>query len=140
MSLKAKGRLPLSPTRTVRILVALAVFAFVCHCGSSTPSSNSNTITIANFQYSPSNLSVKPGATVTVVNNVDMMLHSVTSQNAMSSFDAGAVAGVSFDTGGFEGTASFIIPSSAVVGTVIPYFCTQHTLTMGQGQITVVAQ
>jgi plastocyanin len=137
VSLSVKERVPLSPNRTVQILAALAVFALACHCGSSTPSAN--TITIANFEYSPTNLLVKPGSTVTVANNVDMMLHSVTSQSAPSSFDAGSVAGVSFDTGGFEGTATFTIPSTAPVGTVIPYFCTEHTLTMGQGQITIVA-
>ncbi len=124
-------------TRSLHILVALAVFAFICHCGSSSPGAAA--IIISNFQYSPANLLVKPGATVTVSNTVDAMLHSVTSQSAMSSFDAGSVGGISFDTGGFEGTAQFAIPSTAAVGTVIPYFCTQHPLTMGQGQITIVA-
>jgi plastocyanin len=115
--------------------------ALACHCGSSTPLP-ANTIAISNFQYSPTNLSVTPGTTVTVENR-DPMQHSLTSETQFGMYVAGAVANVSFDTGAFEGAnASFVIPSSATPGTVIPYFCTVHTNTMGmgQGQITIVAQ
>jgi len=126
------------PTRIVRILASLAIVALACHCGSSTPAANS--ITISNFQYSPANLSVMPGTTVTV-SNEDPMQHSLTSQTQLGMYVAGAVDGVSFDTGAFEGSTSFVIPSTATPGTVIPYFCTVHTDTMGmgQGQITIVA-
>lgn len=127
------------PNRIARILASLAVAGLACHCGSSTPAAN--TITISNFQFSPSNLSVTPGTTVSVANE-DPMQHSLTSETQLGMYVAGAVGGVSFDTGAFEGSTSFVIPSTATVGTVIPYFCTVHTDTMGmgQGQITIVAQ
>jgi plastocyanin len=132
-----KERLPLTPIRTFRMLAALAAATLACHCGSSsTP--GPNTIAISNFQYNPANLSVTPGTTVTVTNS-DSMQHSVTSQSVMNAFTPGAVNGVLFDTGAFTTTGTFTIPSSATVGTVIPYYCTVHLQTMGQGQITVVA-
>jgi plastocyanin len=85
-------------------------------------------------------MSVTPGTTITVVNQ-DSMTHSVTSQVATGDLTPGAVNGISFDTGAFLGTVTFTIPSSATVGTVIPYYCAVHLLMMGmnQGQITVVA-
>ena len=96
-------------------------------------------VTISNMAYSPLNLAVPPGATVTVV-NADSMLHSVTSESAPAAFTPGAVAGISFDTGEFSsGSKSFTIPSSAADGTVIPYYCTFHLSTMRtpNGTITV---
>ena len=56
--------------------------------------------------------------------------HSVTSQAAAGSFTPGSVAGVSFDTGIFAGMATFTIPASAPVGTVVPYYCRVHTSMM----------
>jgi len=132
-----------SPNRPLYIFSVLAnllaIAAVLSNCGgSSTPAAN--TITISNYTYSPSNLSVTPGTTVTVVNQ-DGTNHSLTSQSALGSYTAGAVNGVQFDTGPFTGTASFTISSTAQVGSVIPYFCTVHkgTMGMGQGQITIVA-
>ena len=55
-------------------------------------------IAIANMTFSPAILIVHPGATVTVHNN-DTMVHTVTSESVLNNFTAGAVAGVSFDTG-----------------------------------------
>jgi plastocyanin len=135
--LESEREASLSPTRIVRILASLAVLGLACGCGSSTPAAN--TISISNYQFSPANLSVKPGTTVSIANE-DPMQHSVTSQTQLGMYVAGAVGGVSFDTGAFEGSTSFVIPSTASAGTVIPYFCTVHTNTMGmgQGQITIV--
>ncbi|MGO9829697.1 MAG: hypothetical protein ACLPJH_06115 [Myxococcaceae bacterium] len=129
----------MSLPRPVRHVVVLAATAFLWTCGSSsTPSAN--TITIANYTYSPSNLLVQPGATVTVV-NADGTDHSLTSQSAMNMYTPGAVNNVQFDTGPFVGTTTFTISSTAQVGTVIPYFCTVHkaTMGMGQGQIAIIA-
>lgn len=128
----------MTPTYTLRGLAALAVATLICNCGSSMAPTAPNTIAISNYQYSPANLLVKPGTTVTV-SNQDPMQHSLTSQNVMNAFRVGAVDGVQFDTGPFSGNATFTIPATATVGTVIPYFCTVHLATMGQGQITIVA-
>ena len=121
----------------LRCLVMLCVGVLLSNCGSS-PSNSANTITIANYTYTPSNLSVPAGTTVTVVNR-DGTNHSLTSQSALGNYTPGAVNSVQFDTGPFAGTANFTISSTAQVGTVIPYFCTVHkaTMGMGQGQITV---
>ena len=136
VSLGTKARLPLTPTYPFRVLAALAVVGLACHCGSSAPAPN--TIIISNYQYSPANLSVKPGTTITV-SNQDSMTHSLTSENVMNAFASGAVDGVQFDTGAFLGNTTFTIPTTATAGTVIPYFCTVHLTTMGQGEITILA-
>jgi plastocyanin len=97
-------------------------------------------ITISGSQFSPLNLHVPPGGTVTVENN-DGMSHSVTSEAAPDAFVVGSVAGVSFDTGQFLGRRSFSVPASAPNGTAIPYFCTTHmgTMVTRNGTITVDA-
>ena len=96
------------------------------------------TITIQNNAYSPSNLDVSPGDTVTVINQ-DAVPHSVTSQSATGNFTPGAVNGVAFDTGVFaaNATATFTIPASAPANTVVPYYCTVHLQGMGQGTVTI---
>ncbi len=95
-------------------------------------------ITISNLRFSPLNLAVPPGATVTVVNQ-DGMGHSVTSEATPGSFTRGSVGGVSFDTGEFTGQKTFTVPSSAAAGTVVPYYCIVHTSTMAtpNGTITI---
>jgi plastocyanin len=88
--------------------------------------------------FSPLDLHVPAGATVTVVNQ-DGIQHSVTSEASQNAFTKGAVGGVSFDTGPFTGTQMFTIPANAPTGTVIPYFCTIHLATMAtpNGAITI---
>ena len=119
----------------------MAVTGVLCSCGNSSPTPSANTITISSYAYSPSNLSVKPGTTITVVND-DTVQHSLTSQTALGAYLAGGVNGVAFDTGPFAGPGSrtFTIPPTATPATVIPYFCTVHRSMMGQGTVTVVAQ
>lgn len=98
-------------------------------------------IDIQNFAFSPANLDVPAGSTVTVT-NADAVPHTVTSQSAPGAFTPGGVAGVSFDTGSIAGGASgtFTIPAGAPVGTVVPYYCTVHLGGMANaGQITVTA-
>jgi len=119
-------------------LVAIALLATSCSCGGSGGSNNPNAITIQSFVYSPANLTVKPGATVTVVNR-DNDAHSVTSTPSETSFTPGAVNGVSFDTGAFHGTTTFTISATASPGTVVPYFCVPHGSMMGHGSITIAA-
>ncbi len=100
------------------------------------------TITISNLSYSPLNLDVPPGKTVHVVNR-DGMLHSVTSEATSGAYVPGAVAGISFDTGNFQGATpmTFDIPATAAEGTVIPYYCKTHLGTMNtpNGTITIRA-
>lgn len=112
---------------------AVDIDAGVSDAGSSIP----HIITISNFMFSPTNLTVPPGATVTVVNK-DSAPHSVTSQSAPGKLTFGSVAGVSFDTGAFTGTTTFTLPANAPEGTVVPYFCTVHRQHMANsGQITI---
>ena len=82
-------------------------------------------ITISGMAFSPAELHVPAGGTVTVVNQ-DAMQHSVTSEAASGDFTPGGVGGVQFDTGAFTGTRTFMIPANATNGTVIPYYCTVH--------------
>ncbi len=129
------------PLRTLAGIAALLAAA----CGGSTGGGGSSMpkgfyISITNMAFSPVNLDVPPGATVTVVNN-DATTHSVTSETAANAFTPGAVSGVTFDTGTFTGQKSFAIPATAAEGTVIPYYCRVHTSTMmpPNGTITVHA-
>jgi plastocyanin len=95
------------------------------------------TIMIQNNAFSPLDLTVAAGATVTVT-NMDAVQHSVTSETAKDSFQPGAVNGVSFDTGNFgTGTKTFTITASATSGTVVPYYCRVHTSSMTEGTITI---
>lgn len=123
------------------LMIALAAVAMFAGCGGSSSSSSlppGYYIAISGMAFSPLNLEAPPGATVTVINR-DPEGHSVTSQSAPSMFTPGAVAGVSFDTGIFTGTASFTIPSTAAEGTVIPYYCKSHKAAMAtpNGSVTV---
>lgn len=127
-----------------RAWIAGAAVALAAGCGGSSSTSTNLPpgyyITISGLAFSPLDLSVPPGATVTVINR-DGMDHSVTSEAAPSAFTPGAVAGVSFDTGLFLGQKSFTIPSSAAEGTVIHYFCRSHLGAMAtpNGTVTIHA-
>lgn len=105
-----------------------------------TPATSGPTITIQGMRFSPTTLQVAPGAVVTV-RNLDGMAHSVTSQATPGAFVAGGVAGIAFDTGAFVGTASFTIPATAAVGTVIPFFCSTHSglMVTPNGEIRVAS-
>jgi plastocyanin len=102
------------------------------------PAATSATINIQNFAFSPNDITVAPGATVTVM-NMDTVQHSVTSESAVGSFALGAVGGVQFDTGVLApgGSGSFTIPASATAGTVVPFFCKVHLSAMPQGSVTI---
>ena len=107
----------------------------------STNGTPANLITISGSAFMPATLRVAPGAMVTV-RNLDPMPHTVTSQAATDAFRPGSVAGISFDTGQFMGQATFMIPTGAAVGTVIPFFSTVDTTTMmtPTGTIEISAQ
>jgi plastocyanin len=108
--------------------------------GTPTPTPSGFVITIVGLRYSPLNLSVPPGATITVLNNDPGMIHSVTSEARVGAYTPGAVNGVSFNTGEFgDGTRAIQIAANAPAGTVIPYYCITHLTTMAtpNGTITI---
>ena len=111
-------------------------------CGGGTPTTltaetSGQVISIQGLDFTPLNVTVAPGGTVTV-RNVDGIPHSLTSEAAMGNFSPGAVNGVSFDTGLFStGDRTITIPANAAPGTVVPYFCRFHLAMMPQGTITV---
>jgi hypothetical protein len=77
-------------------------------------------ILIARLSYYPLNFSVRPGATIVVLND-DGMLHSLTSEASVGAYTPGSVNGIAFDTGAFaSGTRAIQIPANAAAGTVIP--------------------
>jgi plastocyanin len=92
-------------------------------------------IGISSLAFTPGNLTVPPGATVTVLNQ-DGVAHSVTSASAPGVFTPGAVNGVAFDTDLFTGERTFTVPASAPAGTVVPYYCRSHLGTM-TGTVTI---
>ncbi len=129
-----------------RAALLAALTGTVVACGSSSdgssaappPQASGFFITISGLAFSPLDLRVPPGATVTVLNQ-DGMVHSVTSEASPNAFVPGSVSGVSFDTGQFTGTRTFTVPQSATTGTVVPYFCTSHLGAMAtpNGSITI---
>lgn len=128
-------------TTTALLTAGLAVLA--AGCGSDEEAAAQPPgfyISIAGMSFAPLDLAVPPGATVTVVNR-DAVAHSVTSQATPGAFTPGAVAGISFDTGAFTGTATFTVPSDAAEGTVVPYYCSTHlgTMVTPNGTVTISA-
>ncbi len=96
-------------------------------------------IVISGLAFSPLDLHVPPGASVTVLNN-DGMAHSVTSEATPNAFTFATVKDVSFDTHEFmSGVQTFTIPAAAEDGTVISYYCSTHMDQMAtpNGTITV---
>jgi plastocyanin len=134
--------------RVTTPVVWAAMSAALAACGGSSsssapapapvPSGSGPTITISSLAFSPLDLHVPPGATITVVNR-DGMLHSVTSEATANAFTPGSVGGIAFDTGQFTGVRTFSIPANAATGTVVPYYCTAHLGTMAtpNGTITI---
>jgi plastocyanin len=121
------------------------VAALASACGSSSPSSGTLPpgyyITIRNMSFSPPNLAAPAGATVTVLNR-DAMVHSVTQQATAATYTPGAPAGTTpFDTGLFSGTRTFTLPGGLADGTVLHYYCSNHTTTMltPNGTITIAS-
>lgn len=127
--------------RLGQVLALGGMLSMLASCGGSSSGSVSGGapgfyISITNMAFSPAELDVPPGATVTVIDN-DTMPHSVTSETAPNVFTLGAVAGVQFDTGSFSGTTTFTIPAAAPNGTVVPYFCTIHRAAMATPNATI---
>jgi len=127
------------------IAAVVAAAAVSSACGGSSSSSGTLPpgyyITITNMSFAPLNLSAPAGSTVTVINR-DTMVHSVTQQAAAGAFTVGAPSGTTpFDTGLFAGTRTFTLPAGLADGTVLRYYCSNHTSTMvtPNGTITIAA-
>jgi plastocyanin len=116
--------------RLIPIVAALVLGALVlAGCGSSSSSKSSsgkapaaaNMIVIKSFAFAPKNLTVKPGATVTVKNE-DSATHTVTG------------SGKAFDTGDIASGKSKTFTAPAKAGSYT-YICSIHQYM--QGTLTV---
>jgi plastocyanin len=102
------------------ILLCLGLALVACGSGgggSTTTTSSAaspDTIVIHNFSFAPSDLTVAPGATVTVKNE-DSTAHTVTATGAKP-----------FDTGTIQAGATATFQAPTTPGTY-PYICTIHT-------------
>jgi len=77
---------------------------------------------------------------ITLVNN-DTMPHSVTSEANAGDYSPGAPSGVTaFDTGPFHGTTTFTLSTTALDGTVIPFYCSVHKASMATPTGTITVQ
>jgi plastocyanin len=123
--------------------VALAAAVFSGCGGDAAPASTlppGYYISISGMRYSPLNIQVPPGETVTVLNKDTSMPHSVTSQAAPGTYARGG--SFPFDTGEFVGgQRTFIVPITAPDGTTLSYYCSYHGSQMvtPNGTITVKA-
>ena len=93
-------------------------------------------ITIQNLQFTPANLDVPVGATVTV-QNMDGFPHTVTSSADTTSYSNGAVDGVTFDVSVGGGVTKTFAVSGGHAGDVVPYFCNIHTSGMVPNHATI---
>ena len=104
--------------------VTVAGLAMVAACGGSSSSSPSGPrITISDFSFSPSTLSVKAGTTVTWTNNGPMTHTTVSDNGVWSSANLGPPAGGGGYGGGTAGGSfqfTFNTPGS------YPYHCSLH--------------
>src|SRR5512137_2406981 len=116
---------------SMRLLLAFLACATLAACGDSaggTTAPPGYTITIGPLSFSPANLAAPSGARITVVNG-STTSHSVTQEAAVDAFVMGAMPGATaFDTGLFaNGTRSFTLPTGLAEGTVLYYYCQNHT-------------
>jgi plastocyanin len=130
--------------RKLFCLAVFAVLAIAIACGSDSssnpPPPSGPQIAVSGFSFSPADMTVDAGTTITVKNN-DSAAHTVTSEASDGAFTPAGVGGVTFDTGQVTGggSATITIPASATSGTVIPYYCANHKSMMAtpNGHITV---
>ena len=104
-------------TIAVLFLLAMALVLAACTAGtpSGTPASTASggsakadSIIIHNFVFSPSSLTVAPGATVTVTNN-DQVTHTITAMNgAFNTGDIAAGQSKNLETPKTPGTYAYI--------------------------------
>ncbi len=124
----------------LRSLVVSLSLAALAGCGS-TPATSGPPgyyVTVGTLSFSPTNLTAPSGATITVV-NASATDHSVTQQAGVDLFVLGAPAGITpADTGLFHGgTRTFTLPTGLPDGTVLLYYCRNHTSMMAPSTLTI---
>jgi plastocyanin len=132
-------------TRIRRLAPSVAIAAAaLASCGSEAAivpvQSTAYVITILNYTVDPADLRVPPGTTV-LVQNHDPFDHWLRSEAAPGAYTFAAVGGVGIDLYVDESSVrAFVVPATAVVGTVVPYYCqiAQNAM-LNQGQLTIVA-
>jgi plastocyanin len=87
------------------------------HPGSGSPSGAVHAVTIKNFAFSPSNITVAPGTSVTVTND-DSVTHTLTGKSG------------GFDTGDIQAGQSKTFAAPNKAGSY-PYICTIHQYMTG---------
>ena len=90
---------------------------------SGTPVADTNQVSIVNFAFSPSSLSIKVGTTVTWTNNASMA-HTATSSSGPTAFDSGSL--------GSGQTFSFTFSSAGTWN----YRCSFHSSMTGTITVT----
>jgi plastocyanin len=125
-----------------RVAWLILVGAALGACGSSSSGGGGGvpqTVTINDMTFSPTVVSTIPGGSVIVQNN-STLTHEFTSEAAETAGPPATVGNVSFDQTVAAGAKVTIpIPSNAVVGTHVWFYCKIHTTAMNQGYIQVVA-
>jgi len=97
-----------------KLLLIPIIAIFLSACSPQTPTADKNsTIISQNFAYSPQEVRVKAGQTVTFTNK-DLVGHSVTSEN-----------GSSFDTGVIDSNQTITFTAPNTPGSY-PFYCTVH--------------
>lgn len=120
---------------------ALAAALLACGAGATSDLSVPSTpyvITVRNYQFIPADLAAPPGATV-LVRNDDDYDHWLMSAAAPGQYVEAAVGGVDLNLYlPARREQPFQLPATAVVGTVVPYFCWfARNAMMDQGSITI---
>ncbi len=122
-------------------LAAAAAALLACGAGATSdlnPVTTPYLITVRNYQFIPAALAAPPGATV-LVRNDDDYPHWLMSAAAPGQYVEAAVGGVDLNLYlPARSEQPFQLPATAVVGTVVPYFCylTRNAM-MDQGTITI---
>jgi plastocyanin len=124
ISIKRNGGQNMRYTNMIAIGLVIMLTAFGCGkddnnnpTDPNNPPPGGNSVTISNFSFSPSNLTVSAGTTVTWTNN-DAVAHTSTSNSG--AWDSGNIAQ--------GGTFSFTFDSTGTY----PYHCTPHPQMTGQ--------
>ncbi len=129
----------LGKMKRVTWLILLGVALGACGSSSSGGGGAPQTVTITGMAFSPTVVSTIPGGSVIVQNN-STLEHTFTSEAAENDYTPATVGNVSFDQTVAAGAKVTIpIPSNAVVGTQVWFYCKIHTNTMNQGYVQVVA-
>jgi plastocyanin len=125
---------------SVAILSLAACSSGGATSGTTTGGPSGPTITMDGMSFSPSNLDVAAGATITVVNNDTLSAHTVTSEAVAAAYVKAQVdGGFTFDTGALMSgaTATISVPAGLASGLVMPYFCEIHMATMNPPNPTI---